>query len=218
MSQPKSQTPQRGHHRSHLQGEDYVLPTYDYETSTEVIYVKYCVKGTLLLSSISSACWCSRGSASEVWGEVEKGSERCCKCDSRSRRAAIAWDMRWTRSSSYGQQKVKNGLWSVYKYCVGMGPSREATRTALAGGTGSSLVQQLVLTSLPRDWWSTSRQMFTRSGLSVRGSRADVEGTANSRWCFNLAEKGRMCLSGSRLKQTHLHSKSVKAQILTVSG
>lgn len=60
--------------------------------------------------------------------------------------------------------------------------------------------------------------MFTHSGLSVSGSQADVEGTADSRWCFNLAEKRRMQLRGLRLKQTHLHSKLVRASILTVSG
>lgn len=60
--------------------------------------------------------------------------------------------------------------------------------------------------------------MFTHSGLSVSGSHADVEGAADSRWCFNLAEKGRMRLSGLRLKHAHLYSKLVRAIILTVSG
>lgn len=47
-----------------------------------------------------------------------------------------------------------------------------------------SHVQQLMLTSL-----SCERQMFIHSALSVSGSHADVEGTTDSRWCFNLAEK-----------------------------
>lgn len=41
-----------------------------------------------------------------------------------------------------------------------------------------------MLTSL-----SYERQMFIHSAFSVSGSHADVEGTTDSRWCFNLAEK-----------------------------
>lgn len=64
-----------------------------------------------------------------------------------------------------------------------------------------SLVQQFILTSL-----SCERKMFIHSALSVSGSYADVEGTTDSRWCFNLAEKRRKRLSGLRLKQADLYS------------
>lgn len=48
--------------------------------------------------------------------------------------------------------------------------SHEAAGAALAGGTGSSVSQQLMLTSLPCE-----RQMFIHSAFSVSGSHADVE-------------------------------------------
>lgn len=68
-----------------------------------------------------------------------------------------------------------------------------------------SHVQLLMLTSLPCE-----KQMFIHSAFSVSGSHADVEGTADSRWCFNLAGKQRKQLSGLKLKQADLYSELVR--------
>lgn len=129
----------RRDNRSCLQDEDYILKTNDYKKSTGMMYIKSLCKRDPALSSISSACWSSRVSALEIWGEVENGSERYCKCDSRSRRDAIPWQMWWARSGLYGQGKLRMGFDQSAGTVWEQGHEEKGAGIPLAGGTGSFL-------------------------------------------------------------------------------